>query len=100
MKKIIKLIFLLSILSGCVVSNSFAIPVAASASNTQLEPLPVRAGIKDNELIISVNVVSQNKKGDRGRSVFEIREVTRFSNPSTYNYPNPNGFILAARIRW
>lgn len=85
-------------------SYPLGIQTAAGANNTQLEFSPIRAAVKSqdlkhDEVIISVNIVSQPKYYGGKRSIVEMRGTIKMTH-SPDNLPMPNGFVIGPRFRW
>jgi hypothetical protein len=90
---------LLLFICGCADMNNL-IGSNISSNKTQLEPLPIRAGFRDDEIIVAINIVSQPKFQARARSIVEIRITGKSTHPSDSRRPVLNGFLVGPRVRW
>lgn len=75
-----------------------------SSNPTYIEFSPIRAGLKSQDLknddfIVSVNVISQSKNNVDFRSILEIRGIIKLTR-SPEKPPIPNGFIIGPKFRW
>ena len=99
MKKLFALLFLCS---GCY--HPIKSQTYISSNSTQIEFSPIRFGLKsqdlkNDDLIVSVNVIYQNKYNGDLRSVVEVRGMVKFTR-SPEKLPTPNGFVIGPKFRW
>lgn len=67
---------------------------------TRIDPLPVKAAIKDSAVLLSFPVKTVKKPTGGYRSVIDIQADIRLSEPAGVDVPLiPNGLALGVRVR-
>lgn len=91
-----KLVFAALLLSGCTLGQA-----NLYAPSTTVDPLPLRAGFRDDSLIIGVPLIVEPRKTGGWRSTLELRLDVKMLKSTVGNpLPTPNGFVFGPRLRW
>lgn len=86
---------LLFILSGCVKTTDY------SLNKTSIDPLPVRAGLRSDSLIIAIPIINKPKPTGGIRSILDARLQINITNIlEKREVIVPNGIIICGRLRW